>query len=44
MKRVRDQFPIQDLQKVALAVHADGINVGSVFSGKGGSAMTAFGL
>jgi len=44
MKRTRDQFPVQDLQQVALAVHADGINLGSVVSGKGGSAMATIGL
>ncbi len=44
MKRARDQFPVQELQQEALAVHADGIDVGSVVSGKGGSAMAAIGL
>ena len=44
MKRARDQLPVQDLQQVALAVHADGINVGSAVGGNRGSTMAAMGL
>jgi hypothetical protein len=44
MKRARDQFPVQDLQQVALAVHADGKNVGRTVGGNGNSTMAAMGL
>jgi hypothetical protein len=44
MKRARDQLPVQDLQQIAIAVHADGINVGGTVNGNRGSTMAAMGL